>query len=153
MSLDVYLIETGAHACTACGHVDRVGTGGEVYARNITHNLTAMADAAGLYEACWRPGQLKAPEIGVLIDAASAADNYHGPGGVYELEKTLPVVYARDLIPALETGFALLSSDPARFRAFDAPNGWGRWEHFVAFVADYLAACREHPDAIVTVSR
>lgn len=30
----------------------------EVYSRNITHNLSAMADAAGIYEALWRPEEI-----------------------------------------------------------------------------------------------
>lgn len=39
--------------CSHCG-----GTGidiDEVYSRNITHNLTAMANAAGIYDCLWRP--------------------------------------------------------------------------------------------------
>lgn len=48
MSLDVYL------------YVD-INTGGEnphrveLFEANITHNLNTMADAAGCYEALWRP--------------------------------------------------------------------------------------------------
>ena len=30
----------------------------EVYERNITHNLNKMADAAGIYKACWRPEEI-----------------------------------------------------------------------------------------------
>jgi hypothetical protein len=40
MSLDVYL---------------RDDDGNELYHRNITHNLTHMADAAGFYRYMWRP--------------------------------------------------------------------------------------------------
>lgn len=39
MSLDVSLVKNGA----------------EVYAANITHNLTGMAKECGLYYALWRP--------------------------------------------------------------------------------------------------
>lgn len=45
MSLDVYL-----EAVRPC----------EVYWANITHNLGKMADAAGIYEACWRPEEIGA---------------------------------------------------------------------------------------------
>ena len=31
----------------------------DLYSANITHNLGKMADAAGLYEALWRPHRLK----------------------------------------------------------------------------------------------
>ena len=43
MSLDVSLL--AAQPC-------------EVYSRNITHNLNTMADAAGIYEALWRPEEI-----------------------------------------------------------------------------------------------
>jgi hypothetical protein len=139
MSLDVYLTEEP--------------TGAVLYDSNITHNLGRMADEAGIYMACWRPGEMLAPDIHAKIEEQSKAGNYHGAGGVFELERTLPTVYARDLIEPLETGLALLRSDPARFKAFNAPNGWGLYEHFVPWVAAYLDACREHPDSTVSVSR
>lgn len=63
------------------------------------------------------------------------------------------VTQARQLIEPLKAGLALLKSDPERFSAFDAPNGWGRYVHFLPFVEDYLAACEANPDATVTVSR
>lgn len=46
MSLDIYLTND---ACPTCGRGD------EVYSANITHNLTEMADAAGIYGIVWRP--------------------------------------------------------------------------------------------------
>lgn len=94
----------------------------EVYSANITHNLTEMADAAGIYKACWHPD-----EIGVTR--------------------------ARQLIPLLEAGLAKLVADPKHYSKFDAPNGWGTYEHFVPWVARYLEACRAHPEAEVRVSR
>lgn len=42
MSLDVTLVDQ---------------TGSELFSLNITHNLTAMADAAGIYECLWRPNE------------------------------------------------------------------------------------------------
>lgn len=48
---------------------------GEVYSRNITHNLNKMADAAGLYQAMWRPDELgatKAHQIAGLLRAGLA---------------------------------------------------------------------------------
>jgi hypothetical protein len=54
---------------------------------------------------------------------------------------------------AAASALRLLKSDPARFRAYNAPNGWGLYEHFVPFVEQYLEACREHPDATVKASR
>lgn len=63
------------------------------------------------------------------------------------------ITTAAELIEPLEQGLALLKSDPARFEAFNAPNGYGLYKHFVPFVENYLNACRANPDATVEVSR
>jgi hypothetical protein len=94
-----------------------------VFDSNITHNLGPMANEAGIYTALWRPEEVK--------------DN----------------VVAADLIPILETGLAELKADPAHFKTFDSPNGWGKYEHFVPFVEEVLQACRDNPDARPRASR
>ena len=53
MSLDVYL-----EAVQPC----------EVYWRNITHNLGAMARAAGVYRELWRPDEIGITTAGQLIE-------------------------------------------------------------------------------------
>lgn len=63
------------------------------------------------------------------------------------------ITTAAQLIEPLSAGLALLKSDRARFEAFNDSNGWGLYEHFVPFVEKYLDACRENPDATVSVSR
>jgi hypothetical protein len=60
---------------------------------------------------------------------------------------------AEQLIEPLEQGLAKLKADPAFFRQFDAPNGWGVYDDFVPFVERVLAACKEHPDATIEVWR
>lgn len=39
----------------------------ELYEANITHNLNRMADAAGIYEACWRPEEIGVTKAGQLV--------------------------------------------------------------------------------------
>lgn len=76
--------------------------------------------------------------------------------GIYEAlwrPEEIGVTTARQLIEPLEKGLALLKSDPPRFEKHNAPNGWGLYKHFVPFVEQYLEACREHPDALVSASR
>jgi hypothetical protein len=156
MSLDVYLYGPPETADCQCPHCDNRHTRErreEYFSANITHNLNRMAGEAGVYLACWRPGELLAPETSAKIKEQQERGNYHGPGGVTELEKTLPTVRAHDLIEPLEQGLGLLRSDPDRFRAFDAFNGWGTYDQFVPWVQRYLEACREWPDAEVNVSR
>lgn len=97
-------------------------TTNEVYWRNITHNLTKMADAAGIYDAMWRPDE-------------------HG------------MTHARMLIEPLRDGLRKLRAEPERFKAFNPSNGWGNYDGLVSFVAEYLQACIDHPDAEVSVSR
>ncbi len=63
------------------------------------------------------------------------------------------ITKASELIGPLTDGIELLESDEPRFAAFDASNGWGKYEHFVPWVRAYLDACKRYPDAIVTVSR
>lgn len=117
MSLDVCLTDPTA-PCSRCG-----GTGkspGYLFEANITHNLSRMADAAGIYEAVWRP-------------------------------KEIGITKAAQLIDPLTAGLALLKADPAKFEAFNAPNGWGLYEHFVPWVESYLRACEKNPEAAVEV--
>lgn len=118
MSLDVYLIQK--EVCEHCGH--ETGDGTQVYSANITHNLTRMAEAAGIYKAMWHPDDIN-------------------------LSK------AKQLTPLLEQGIEKLKSDPVHFNQFNAGNGWGKYEHFVPFVQEYLNACKEYPEAYISVSR
>lgn len=93
-----------------------------VYDRNITHNLNKMADAAGIYQALWRPEEIH-------------------------------IKFARELIPLLENGLEKLKSNPEHYKQLNPPNGWGDYDGLVHFVQEYLDACKENPDAEVSVSR
>jgi len=63
------------------------------------------------------------------------------------------ITKASQLVQPLADGLAMLVAEPTKFQAMDSPNGWGKWEHFVPFVAKYLEAARANPDASVSVSR
>lgn len=64
MSLDVYLT---LDACPTCGR------GEEVYSANITHNLGAMAEEAGIYEIVWRPEEVGITTAKQLIEPLRTA--------------------------------------------------------------------------------
>lgn len=84
--------------------------------------------------------------LGVMADAA----------GIYSclwLPDENGITHARQLIEPLTSGLARLKADPKHYETFNAKNGWGLYKHFVPFVEKYLAACIEHPDAEVSVSR
>lgn len=95
-----------------------------VFSYNITHNLGPMADVAGIYGYLWRPDEFDPP-----------------------------ITKAGELIVPLEEGLKLLREQPARFTARNPENGWGSYDGLVKMVSAYLAACKEHPDANVSVSR
>ena len=59
MSLDVFL---DLNVCPTCGN------GEEVYNANITHNLGAMAKAAGIYKELWCPEEVDIKKAKELID-------------------------------------------------------------------------------------
>lgn len=58
----------------------------------------------------------------------------------------------KDAVPSLQAGLAALESDPEKFKKYNSPNGWGRYEHFVPFVRACLEACESNPDATVRAS-
>jgi hypothetical protein len=79
-----------------------------------------------------------------------------GEAGIYEplwRPDEIGVTKASQLIETLRAGLAQLVERPSHFEQFDSPNGWGRYVHFVPFVARYLEACIANPDANVRVSR
>lgn len=100
-----------------------VGLCHRVFEATITHNLQDMADAAGLYEPCWRP-------------------------------ENLYISRAGELIPLLKAGLIQLKAmDAATIAALTPGNLWGTHADLVRFVEAYLAACKDHPDAYIDVSR
>ncbi len=53
----------------------------------------------------------------------------------------------------LRNGLKVLEDDPDRFKAFNPSNGWGNYDVLVGFVKNYLAACEQYPEAVISVSR
>jgi hypothetical protein len=140
MSLDVYLLRE-----RQISYDDGTEPTKEteiLYDANITHNLNVMAEKAGIYEALWRPYQLK--------------EDYNIPEGDnvgefnFEEENT---VIAKEIIPVIEKGLKDLKERPEYFEQFNSPNGWGMYHNFVPWVERYLEALKEYPKAKVEVSR
>ena len=63
------------------------------------------------------------------------------------------ITKAKELVIPLWEGLLRLKSDPAHFKMFDSPNGWGLYIHFVPFVENYLKACISYPEAKVEANR
>lgn len=62
------------------------------------------------------------------------------------------VTSANQLIGPLESAIAELKSDPCKYRAYDSPNGWGIYDDFVPWLEKLLQACKDYPDAEISVS-
>jgi hypothetical protein len=107
MSLDVYLV---------------VVKPTEVFSANITHNLSKMAEEAGIYYCLWRPEELN-------------------------------ITIAKQLINPLRIGLKKMKDNPEKFKAFNPPNGWGTYEHFVPWLEEYINACEAYPEANIKVNR
>ena len=75
MSLDVYLYGapwTQTQHCDTCGHEHECEKRDQLFDGNITHNLTGMADAAGIYKHLWRPEEVGVTTAGQLIGPLTA---------------------------------------------------------------------------------
>ena len=114
MSLNIHLINP---PCPHCGSSEGGWEGG------ITHNLTAMASAAGIYQAVWRPDEL------------------------FDKPK------ARNLIPVIERGLKWLEENKEEAGRHGSPNGYGTYDDFLSFIWDYLDALHSNPDADVWTYR
>ena len=63
------------------------------------------------------------------------------------------ITHACQLIKPLEEGLAKMKAAPDKYRKYDSPNGWGKYENFVPWIERYIEACKQDPDAEVSVSR
>ena len=140
MSLDVNLYRQINLKCD-CGKIHLVKTSECVYDSNITHNLTNMAEKAGLYEALWRPYRLKGGYIN--------PEDYKVDGDIEDST----VMTSDDISPILEEGLKKLKKKPKYFSKFNPSNGWGTYNDFVIFVEKYLDACKKYPNSIIEVWR
>jgi hypothetical protein len=113
-----------------------------LYSSNITHNLNKMATEAGLYEALWRPYQLK--------------KEYDIPEGDYDAEykfEEANPVRAYEIIPIIEKGLEDMKARPEHYEKFNSPNGWGMYHNFVPWIEEYLQALKEYPESFVECDR
>ena len=122
MSLDVYLINTKTLKCD-CGKVHELETEC-VFSANITHNLSTMADKAGIYDSLWN-GNI---EDKIIKNAGELGDIL------------TPAITRMDL-------------NPDYYRQFNATNGWGTYEQFVPWLEELRDKCVEFPNAKIEISK
>lgn len=75
--------------------------------------------------------------------------------GLYEpmwKPETIGLTKASQLVPLLSQGLERLLDNPS-LRKLNSRNGWRDYELLIQVVTDYLAACKEHPDADIDASK
>ncbi len=87
------------------------------YSHNITHNLTDMADALGVYRILWHPEEI-------------------------------PGLKARDMIAPLNAAIQELTTNPDKYRQYEASNGWGTINNFLPWLKEVRNACEEYPESV-----
>lgn len=55
------------------------------------------------------------------------------------------ITRADEMVPALTEAIAKLKADPDQFFKYDAPQRWGIYEQFLAYLERYLAQCKRYP--------
>lgn len=84
--------------------------------------------------------------LGRMATAAGIGDH------LWEPDK-IGIKRAGELIEPLETGIKDMEDNPERYKPFSASNGWGTYKQFIPWLKELLAACKEYPDAEISVSR
>lgn len=60
---------------------------------------------------------------------------------------------AKELIEPIAKAIADMKERVEYYDQFNASNGWGTREQFIPWLEDLLIACKEHPEAEISVSR
>lgn len=63
------------------------------------------------------------------------------------------ITHAKQIIEPLTAGLALMATERKRFMALNPSNGWGSYDAFLPWCAEYLQACKDHPEATISVWR
>ncbi len=76
--------------------------------------------------------------------------------GLYEVlwrAEEIGITVASQMILPLESGIKELEANHDKYKAYNAPNGYGNYDDFTKFCKSLLRKCREFPDAVVEASR
>ena len=60
---------------------------------------------------------------------------------------------AKEVLPNLEVGLALMKAYPERFKKHSAKNGWGTYEQAVPWLEDLIEQFWKYPDGKIDVSK
>lgn len=63
------------------------------------------------------------------------------------------ITHVHQIIEPLKSAIADMEANPEKYKPLSASNGWGTYEQFLPWLRELLAACEEHPNAEIRVSR
>lgn len=76
--------------------------------------------------------------------------------GLYEViwrPEEMGISKAKDAIDILTMGLNQLESNPEKYKEFNPKNGWGSYENLVSVTRQYLQACIDYPESLITTSK
>lgn len=66
--------------------------------------------------------------------------------------KELDGMECENALPLLLEAVVEMRADPARFKEFNPPNGWGDYEGALRFLEDFSVLCRRYPHFVVQIT-
>lgn len=139
---------------------------GEVVERTQVIYVRENGQTIGLTREQWNdrhpdrePIVLDSDETDSVVYSANITHNLNkmaDAAGVYMYiwrPDELGIVKAEELIEPLQNGLTELKSSTHKYKSYNPPNGWGRYEDLVDWIDRYLDACKKYPEAKVRVSR
>lgn len=73
--------------------------------------------------------------------------------GIYDALYMSEGKKAEEILPVLKEGLNKMIDDPIKYKAFDAPNGWGEYRDALPWLTELIAEIREYPDGIISISK
>lgn len=73
--------------------------------------------------------------------------------GVYDALYESEGKTASKIIPILKQGLIKLKADPAHYKKFDSPNGWGTYADAVPWLEDLICELEKSPRAKIHICR
>jgi hypothetical protein len=76
--------------------------------------------------------------------------------GLYKIlwrPEEVGITVASQMISPLEDGIKELEVNPDKYKAYNAPNGFGNYDDLMKFCKSLLRKCRKFPDAVIEASR
>lgn len=73
--------------------------------------------------------------------------------GVYDALYMSEGKKASEVIKQLEDGIKHMTENPEEYIKMNPENGWGSYETALPWLKEFCCSCKEHPEAIIGVSK